>query len=179
MDNTKRRKVEENIWFEIRIILFIVMILLVQRLLVPSLFGVPVNIMLLLVVLQVLIEPFSHMARWAFYGGLMLDVLGGMWLGWHSAQLLISMMVVYVLLARITSEKWILPVAAVLLGGVVYHLVNMIFMWLLISGFSVIEYGVVVFIPELLVLLVPALPVFLVLRWLRSIRRGEVPIDVY
>ncbi|MBM4411843.1 MAG: hypothetical protein FJ040_00130 [Chloroflexi bacterium] len=179
MDNTKRRKVEENIWFEIRIILFIVMILLVQRLLVPSLFGVPVNIMLLLVVLQVLIEPFSHMARWAFYGGLMLDVLGGIWLGWHSAQLLISMMVVYVLLARITSEKWILPVAAVLLGGVVYHLVNMIFMWLLISGFSVIEYGVVVFIPELLVLLVPALPVFLVLRWLRSIRRGEVPIDVY
>lgn len=179
MDNTKRRKVEENIWFEIRITIFIVMILLVQRLLVPSLFGVPVNIMLLLVVLQVLIEPFSHMARWAFYGGLMLDVLGGIWLGWHSAQLLISMMVVYVLLARITSEKWILPVAAVLLGGVVYHLVNMIFMWLLISGFSVIEYGVVVFIPELLVLLVPALPVFLVLRWLRSIRRGEVPIDVY
>jgi len=29
------------------------------------------------------------------------------------------------------------------------------------------------------VLLVPALPVFLLLRWLRSIRRGEVPIDVY
>jgi hypothetical protein len=179
MDNTKRRKVEENIWFEIRITIFIVMILLVQRLLVPSLFGVPVNIMLLLVVLQVLIEPFSHMARWAFYGGLMLDVLGGIWLGWHAAQLLIAMMVVYVLLARITSEKWILPVAAVLLGGVVYHLVNMIFMWLLISGFSLVEYGVVVFIPELLVLLVPALPVFLMLRWLRSIRRGEVPIDVY
>lgn len=179
MDNTKRRKIEENIWFEIRIIAFIVIILLVQRLFVPTLFAVPVNIMLLLVVLQVLIEPFGHMARWAFYGGLMLDVLGGTWLGWHAAQLLIAMLVVYLLLARITSEKWILPVAAVLLGGVVYHLVNIIFMWLLISSFSLVEYGVVVFIPELLVLLVPALPVFLLLRWLRSIRRGEVPIDVY
>jgi len=179
MDNTKRRKVEENIWFEIRIIGLIVIILLVQRLFMPALFGVPVNIMLLLVVLQVLIEPFSHMARWAFYGGLMLDVLGGTWFGWHAVQLLVAMMVVYVLLARITSEKWILPVVAVLLGGVVYHLVNIIFMWLVISGFSLVEYGVVVFIPELLVLLVPALPVFLLLRWLRSIRRGEVPIDVY
>ena len=179
MDNTKRRKIEENIWFEIRIIAFIVIILLIQRLFVPTLFAVPVNIMLLLVVLQVLIEPFGHMARWAFYGGLMLDVLGGTWLGWHAAQLLIAMLVVYLLLARITSEKWILPVAAVLLGGVVYHLVNIIFMWLLISSFSLVEYGVVVFIPELLVLLVPALPVFLLLRWLRSIRRGEVPIDVY
>jgi rod shape-determining protein MreD len=179
MDNTKRRKVEENIWFEIRIIAFIVIILLVQRLFLPALFGVPVNVMLLLVVLQVLIEPFSHMARWAFYGGLMLDVLGGTWMGWHAAQLLIAMMVVYLLLARITSEKWILPVVAVFLGGVAYHLVNIVFMWLLISGFSLVEYGVVVFIPELLVLLVPALPVFLLLRWLRSIRRGEVPIDVY
>jgi hypothetical protein len=83
------------------------------------------------------------------------------------------------LLARITSEKWILPVVAVLIGGVSYHLVNIVFMWLLIGGFNLVEYGVVVLIPELLVLLVPALPVFLLLRWLRSIRRGEVPIDVY
>lgn len=179
MDNTKRRKIEEIIWFELRIVAFIVIILLVQRLFLPVFFGVPINIMLLLVVLQVLIEPFSHMARWAFYGGLLLDVLGGTWLGWHAAQLLIAMLVVYVVLVRITSEKWILPVAAVLLGGVVYHLVNMLFMWLLISGFSLVEYSVVVFIPELLVLLVPALPLFLLLRWFRSIRRGEVPIDVY
>lgn len=179
MDNTKRRKIEEIIWFELRIIAFIVIILLVQRLFVPALFDVPVNVMLLLVVLQVLIEPFNHMARWAFYGGLMLDVLGGTWLGWHAVQLLVAMMVVYIVLVRITSEKWILPVAAVLLGGVVYHMVNMLLMWLLISDFSLAEYGVVVFIPELLVLLVPALPIFLLLRWLRSIRRGEVPIDVY
>jgi hypothetical protein len=61
MDNTKRRKVEENIWFEIRIIGFILIILLGQRLFVPALFGVPVNILLLLVVLQELIEQVSHM----------------------------------------------------------------------------------------------------------------------
>ncbi|MFZ9857582.1 MAG: hypothetical protein ACO3F2_04520 [Roseiflexaceae bacterium] len=179
MDNTKRRKIEENVWFEIRIIGFILLILLTQRLFVPAMFGVPVNIILLLVVLQVLIEPFSHMARWAFYGGLMLDVLGGTWLGWHSAQLLVAMMVVYLLLARVTSEKWVLPVVAVFIGGVAYHAVNIVFMRLLISEFVIPEYGVVVLIPELLVLLVPALPVFLLLRWLRSMRRGEVPIDVY
>jgi len=33
--------------------------------------------------------------------------------------------------------------------------------------------------PALLLALVPALPLFLAMRWLRMRRRGEVPVDVY
>jgi hypothetical protein len=43
----------------------------------------------------------------------------------------------------------------------------------------VTAYVIGVVLPALLVVLVPALPVFLLVRWWRSVRRGEVPIDVY
>jgi hypothetical protein len=55
----------------------------------------------------------------------------------------------------------------------------MMFTYALVGGFDLAKYVVVVFIPELAVILIPALPVFLLLRSWRGIRRGEVPIDVY
>ena len=40
-------------------------------------------------------------------------------------------------------------------------------------------YTVVVALPATLVILIPALPLFLIMRLVEGRRRGEVPIDVY
>jgi rod shape-determining protein MreD len=179
MDNTKRRKIEEVIWLEVRTLLIVAFFVIGQRLLMPTVFQVAINVMLLLVVIQVLIEPIPIVARWAFYAGLVLDIVSGTWLGWHSILLLLAMLAVYAVLARITSENWLLPIVAVVLGGLTYHAFHVLFTYALVGGFDLAKYVVVVFIPELAVILIPALPVFLLLRSWRGIRRGEVPIDVY
>jgi len=38
---------------------------------------------------------------------------------------------------------------------------------------------IVVLVPATLMILVPALPLFLSMRWMEGRRRGEVPVDVY
>jgi len=172
MDSTKRRKIEEVIWLEVRTLLIVAVFVIGQRLLLPTVFHVAINAMLLLVVIPIV-------ARWAFYAGLVLDIVSGTWLGWHSILLLLAMLAVYAVLARITSENWLLPIVAVVLGGLTYHAFHMMFTYALVGGFDLAKYVVVVFIPELAVILIPALPVFLLLRSWRGIRRGEVPIDVY
>ena len=40
-------------------------------------------------------------------------------------------------------------------------------------------YALVVVLPATILVLVPALPLFLSMRWLEGRRRGEVPFDVY
>ena len=86
---------------------------------------------------------------------------------------------VCLLLPRITSESWILPIVAVLVGGIVYHLCNALLLVIQFGGYDFVTDLIAVALPEMLVVVIPALPVFLILRWVRSIRRGELPLDVY
>jgi len=179
MDNPQRYKIEEIVWHEVRTIVLLIVIVIFQKIFLVSIFGVSLNLLLLLVVLRTLIEPIVTIGRWALYGGLLLDSVSGAWLGMHSIGLILAVVTVFVLLSRITSENWILPIVAVIIGSVVYHFCNAILLYVLVGSFNVLTYITVVFIPELLIILVPALPVFLVLRWLRSMQRGELPLDVY
>ena len=176
MDNPQRYKIEEIIWYEVRTILILIAIVISQKVFLTDIFGVSLNLLLLLIVLRTLIEPIVTTARWALYGGLILDCLSGSWLGMHSIGLILAVVTVFVLLSRITSENWILPIVAVIIGSVVYHFCNGLLLYALVGGFNLLTYVTVVFIPGVLVILVPALPVFLVLR---SMRRGELPLDVY
>ena len=50
---------------------------------------------------------------------------------------------------------------------------------LLIAPVSPRGYAVVVLAPATVMILVPALPLFLLMRWIEGRRRGEVPVDVY
>ncbi|NBU62999.1 MAG: hypothetical protein EBS29_00590 [Chloroflexia bacterium] len=179
MDNPQRYKIEEIVWHEFRTIVLLIVIVISQKVFLADVFGVSLNLLLLLVVLRTLIEPIVHIGRWALYGGIIYDGLSGAWLGMHSIGLILAVVTVFLLLARITSENWILPIVAVLIGSVVYYFCNALLLFALVGGFNVFTYVTIVFIPGLLVILVPALPVFLVLRWLRSMRRGELPLDVY
>lgn len=179
MDSLQRYKIGKIIWYEIRTIMFLLVVVIGQKTFLANLFGVSLNLLLLLIVLRALIEPIVIIGRWAMYGGLLLDGMSGTWLGMHSIGLILAVVTVFLLLSHITSENWILPIVAVMIGSIVYYFCNALLMYIFVGSFDLLTYLMVVFIPGLLVVLVPALPVFLTLRWLQSIRRGEVPLDVY
>ena len=179
MDNPKRSRIEEVLTREARVILLAVMMVVLQRVIDPRILGAEVNVLMLFVIILVLIEPLYIVVRWAFYGGIAYDILSISWLGMHAVALLVAVALVYVLLARVTNENWLLPIVAVLVGGGIYYSLLALLMYVSVSTFGVTAYVVGVMVPALLVILVPALPVFLAVRWWRSVRRGEVPIDVY
>jgi len=179
MDYPKRYKIEERIGYELRAILILFGMVVMQKIIVITWIGLAVNLVLLLVVLRVLLEPVTQVVRWALYGGLLLDVTRGARLGVHAIALIIAVGIVYVLLSRITSESWVLPIVAVLVGGIVYHLCNALLLVVQFGGYDFLAYLTAVALPEMLMIVIPALPIFLLLRWVRSIRRGELPLDVY
>jgi rod shape-determining protein MreD len=179
MDYPKRYKIEERIGYELRAILILFGMVVMQKIIVITWIGLAVNLVLLLVVLRVLLEPVTQVVRWALYGGLLLDVTSGARLGVHAIALIIAVGIVYVLLSRITSESWVLPIVAVLVGGIVYHLCNALLLVVQFGGYDFLAYLTAVALPEMLMIVIPALPIFLLLRWVRSIRRDELPLDVY
>jgi len=179
MDYPKRYKIEERIGYELRAILILFGMVVMQKIIVVTWIGLAVNVVLLLVVLRVLLEPVTQVVRWALYGGLLLDVTSGARLGVHAIALILAVGIVYVLLSRITSESWVLPIVAVLVGGVVYHLCNALLLVVQFGRYDFFTYLTAVALPEMLMIVIPALPIFLLLRWMRSIRRGELPLDVY
>ena len=179
MDYPKRYKIEERNGYELRAILILFGMVVMQKIIVITWIGLAVNLVLLLVVLRVLLEPVTQVVRWALYGGLLLDVTSGARLGVHAIALIIAVGIVYVLLSRITSESWVLPIVAVLVGGIVYHLCNALLLVVQFGGYDFLAYLTAVALPEMLMIVIPALPIFLLLRWVRSIRRGELPLDVY
>jgi rod shape-determining protein MreD len=179
MDYPKRYKIEERIGYELRAILILFGMMVMQKIIVMTWVGLAVNLVLLLVVLRVLLEPVTQVVRWALYGGLLLDVTSGARLGVHAIALILAVGIVYMLLSRITSESWVLPIVAVLVGGIVYHLCNALLLVVQFGGYDFLAYVTAVALPEMLMIVIPALPIFLLLRWVRSIRRGELPLDVY
>ncbi|MCX6015670.1 MAG: hypothetical protein NT020_08830 [Chloroflexales bacterium] len=179
MDNQQRYKIEEIIWHELRTIVLLIVIMCIQKIFLANIFGVSLNLLLLLVVLRTLIEPIAKIGRWALYGGLIFDSVSGAWLGMHSIGLILAAVTVFLLLSRITSENWILPIVAVIIGSLVYYFCNGVLLYVLVRSFDVVSYITTAVIPDILIILVPALPMFLLLRWLRSMQRGELPLDVY
>ncbi len=159
--------------------LMVAFLVILQRIFVPQVFHVHIHVLMMLVLVLVLVEPLAVVMRWAFYGGIFYDVLSSSLLGTHAFVLLVAAWLVYVLLARVTSENWLLPIIAVLVGGTIYYVLLGLLMYVAVGPFEVRDYLVSIVAPAMIVVLVPALPVFLLARWWRSIRRGEVPIDVY
>jgi hypothetical protein len=71
------------------------------------------------------------------------------------------------------------PIAGVPLGALAYHTVIALLTSLTVAPIDPRSYALVAALPELLATLVPALPLFLVMRWISDRRRGRVPIDIY
>jgi len=82
-------------------------------------------------------------------------------------------------LGWLSRGNWLLPLLGVVLGSLAYHAMLALIMSLLVAPIGPQVYLVVVLLPATLLILIPALPLFLIMRLLEGRRRGEVPIDVY
>jgi hypothetical protein len=110
---------------------------------------------------------------------LSLDVCAGTSLGSHALALLAAALLASLALARFSRGNWLLPLAGVALGAMAYYLVLALIWALLVAPIDPRAYVRFVVLPSVLMAMIPALPVFLIMRWLERRKRGEVPIDVY
>lgn len=179
MGHSQPRRLEERVAHEVGLALLLLGVAVVQAALLPRPLGFAPNLMLLLVVCQALLAGAASAARWAFYGGLSLDICANAPLGTHALALLVATLLTALALARFSRGNWLVPLAGVLLGMLAYHAVITLIWALLIAPVSLRAYLPIVLLPDTMLALIPALPLFLIMRWLESRRRGEVPVDVY
>lgn len=179
MGNTQRQRLEEIIAGELALMLALLGIAMLQAALpIRQLAFVP-NIMLLLVVCRALLAGASSAARWAFYGGLAIDLCTASTLGSHALALLVSVLAALIALAPFNRTSWLVPIVGMLLGALAYHATYALLISITVAPVDPQAYVLVAALPETLVTLIPALPLFLVMRWYADRRRGRVPVDAY
>jgi rod shape-determining protein MreD len=179
MGTAQPRRIEERVAREIWLALVLLAIALAQTTLLPRPLGAAPNALLLLAICHALIVGPASAARWALYGGLALDLCADSVLGTHALALLAAVVLPSLIFGRINRGNWLLPLFGVAIGSLAYHLVIAGLTSLLVAPISPEAFLIVVLIPATLMVLVPALPLFLSMRWMEGRRRGEVPVDVY
>lgn len=179
MGAAKPRRLEERIVREIVLVLALFGVVLVQITVLPRPLDVAPNLMLMLVICRTLVAGLPNAARWAFYGGLILDIGAGSTLGTHALALLAAVVCAGLPLARLQRESWLLPLFGALFGALAYHGVLALLTTLLVAPVPLEAYAMIVAVPDLVLTMIPVLPLFLGMRWYVSRQRGEVPIDLY
>jgi rod shape-determining protein MreD len=179
MGNSRPRRLEEFVAREVVLALLLLGLALAQSALLPRPGALALNLLLLLTICHALLAGPASAARWAFYGGLSLDICANSVLGSHALALLAATLVPALVLARLSRRNWLLPLLGVGLGALAYYAVLGLIMTVLVAPVEPRTYMLVVALPEMLLALVPALPLFLTMRWLQMRRRGEVPVDIY
>jgi rod shape-determining protein MreD len=179
MGAAQPRRLEERVAREIWLALVLLGLALAQTTLLPRPLGAAPNAMLLLTISQALIAGPASAARWALYGGLWLDLCADSVLGTHVLALLAAVLLPALVLARFSRTSWLLPLLGVALGSLAYHVTLILLTSILVAPVDPRAYAIVVLTPATLMILIPALPLFLLMRWLEGLRRGEVPVDVY
>ncbi|MBK9715557.1 MAG: hypothetical protein IPO81_30370 [Kouleothrix sp.] len=179
MGPAQPRRIEERVVREVGLALALLALALVQTTLLPRPLGVVPNALLLLAICQTLIAGPSAAARWALYGGLGLDLCADSALGSHALALLAAVLATALALAWVSRGSWLLPLFGAVLGSLAYHATLGLLISLLVAPVSPRAFLLVALVPGTVLVLIPALPVFLSMRWIEGRRRGEVPVDVY
>ncbi|MDZ4720633.1 MAG: rod shape-determining protein MreD [Roseiflexaceae bacterium] len=179
MGDTQRQRLEERIASELVLIIALLGVAIVQVALPPRLFAFLPNVLLLLVVCRALLAGASSAARWAFYGGLAIDLCSGSVLGSHAVALLAAALAALVAFSPFNRTSWLVPIVGTLLGALAYHAVQVILISIMVAAVDLRSYVLIAALPETLATVIPALPIFLMMRWLAERRRGRVSIDVY
>jgi rod shape-determining protein MreD len=164
---------------EVALFAALLVVALVQTALLPRPFDVSLNLILLLAVCHGLIAGATSAARWAFYGGLALDLCAMTFAGMHALALLTGVIVSTVLVSRLSRENWLVPILGVAIGAFLYHAVYALLLTLLVAPVDFEGYALAALLPDALIALIPALPLYLVFRWNEDRVRRRVPVDVY
>jgi len=179
MGHSRQRRIEEVIAHEAALFAALLIVALVQTALLPRPFDLSLNLLLLLAVCHGLIAGMTSAARWAFYGGLALDLCAMTFLGLHALALLAGVIVATQALGRLSRDNWLVPVTGVALGSVAYHGVYAFLSTLLVASIDLQTYALYVLLPDTLVSAIPSLPAYLIFRWNEARVRQSVPVDVY
>jgi|YNPBryBLVA2012_1023415.scaffolds.fasta_scaffold03307_4 rod shape-determining protein MreD len=179
MGHSRQRRIEEIVVHEVALFAALLVVALVQTALLPRPFDVSLNLILLLAVCHGLIAGATSAARWAFYGGLALDLCAMTFAGMHALALLTGVIVSTVLVSRLSRENWLVPILGVAIGAFLYHAVYALLLTLLVAPVDFEGYALAALLPDALIALIPALPLYLVFRWNEDRVRRRVPVDVY
>jgi rod shape-determining protein MreD len=179
MGDTQRRRLEEILAREVLLIGLLLGVALLQVGLPPRPIAFIPNIMLLLVVCRAVLLGSASAARWAFYGGVALDLCTSSPLGTYALALLVAALTALIVLAPFSRANWFGPILGSFMASLAYHLVRGLTITLTSAPVDPQSYLLVAAIPDTIATVVPALPVFLMMRWLVERRRGRVPVDVY
>jgi rod shape-determining protein MreD len=172
------RRLEERLIHEALIILCVTGLALLQMTWLQTPLGFSVPLVLVLIVCRVLVAISSAFPdagitaalRWACYGGLALDAFSSLPLGSHVLALLLAALIVALITRSLRLEGPFLPVLSVFAGAVVYEF-SMIAVYLLLA--TPIEcryYLAIILVPNVLIALIPAPPLFFLMR---RMLRGE------
>ncbi len=169
----RRPKIEERLLLELVLIGGLVLLALAQTTLIPRPLGIAPPLMLVVVVCRTLIgmedsmpdNSLARSLRWAFYGGIALDICAATPLGSHAIALLLASMMVMLLANRLRIGRALLPLLAVLLATVLYEATLGLFYHVLVAPLDWSQHMLVIVLPSVLFALIPALPVFYLLRW--------------
>lgn len=179
MGHSQPRRLEERLAREVVLALALLGLAIAQTTLLPRPLGFPPNLILMLTICQAMLAGPTRASRWAFYGGLALDLCAASTLGSHALALLVAVLAAALPLARLSRDNWLLPLGGALLGAVGYYAILALVTSLSVAPVGLRPYALVAVVPGVVTTLIPALPLFLIWRWWNSRRRGEMPIDVY
>jgi hypothetical protein len=179
MGYSQPRRIEELAAREVGLALILLAVAMIQAALLPRADDFALNPLLVLVICRGLLAGPASAARWALYGGLGLDICADSPLGSHALALLAAVLLPALALARFSRRNWLLPLAGATLGASGYYVVQGLLLATLVAAVDPASYLLIVMLPGVLLTLIPALPLFLTMRWLEMRRRGEVPVDVY
>lgn len=178
MGDTQRRRIEEIALREIAVILVLMAVAVVQSAILIRPLGLTINVLLLLTICYTLLGGVGRAARWAFYGGLWLDLCSFGPIGLHPLALLGAAMAVGTLFGSFSRSNWLVPLGAALAGSVIYTLILGALTHALVAPLDVQHYIVAAALPDLVTTLIPALPLYLLMRIWMQARRSENHTDV-
>lgn len=173
MGDPRPRKIEETLGRELVLIVSMIALALVQTTLLPTPTGFPPALVLILVVCRILLgigsgapeDDLGMAIRWAFYGGIALDICAATPIGSHALALLLAALLAVLLSSRLRIGGALVPLAAVLLGTVAYEITLALIYHLTVTTLDWSRHATVILIPSVLLTLIPTLPIFHLMRW--------------
>ncbi|EFO81852.1 hypothetical protein OSCT_0249 [Oscillochloris trichoides DG-6] len=172
MGDSQSKRVEELVAREVGYILLIGVLALVQVTLLRTPLGFSAPLLLVLTICRTLIgmgAAFRDIGmvqglRWAFYSGLLLDILAGTPLGTHALAMLLATVTVAFASRRLRIEGPLLPLLAMLIASMIYE--SMMAMLIQPSPIIWADTFRVAMLPGTLLALIMTLPIFFFLRWM-------------
>jgi rod shape-determining protein MreD len=169
--DSQPRRLEERIARELGLIVLMVALALLQVTLFQLPLGFPVPIVLIAIICRTVIGTSSAFPdsgvsvalRWALYAGLTLDLLTTTPIGSHPFALLITATLVALTTRRLSAERIFIPLLATLCGALIYEAI--LALLILPQPIDWSAYARVVLLPTMLIAIIPALPIFFMMRW--------------